>query len=59
VTIGGESVSVVGAGAQELVIAPLAHQFSGRVVVETAPSESAESAFDLSGLVAGRDGAGP
>jgi len=52
VTIAGEPVKVVSAAAQELVIAPLAHQLSGRLVVETAPGATAGTVFDLSGPTA-------
>lgn len=46
VTIGGEAVSVVSASDQEVLVAPLAHQLSGVVVVETGTGGRAETAFD-------------
>ncbi len=47
VTVGGEPVSVVRADERELVIAPLAHQMAGELVVEPAPQRAAAMAFDL------------
>ena len=47
VTIGGEPVRVVRADENEVVIAPLAHQMSGELLIETTPDSVARSGFDL------------
>jgi hypothetical protein len=47
VRVGGEPVTVLQASAKEIVVAPLAHQMSGTLSVETAPGLMAEMAFDL------------
>jgi hypothetical protein len=47
VTVGGEPVSVVRAAENEVVIAPLAHQMAGELVIEPSPKLSAAMAFDL------------
>jgi len=47
VTIGGEPVSVLSADAQELVIAPQAHQLAGELRVSTSPDLSGSTTFDL------------
>lgn len=46
VTIAGKPVSIVRATEQEVIVAPLAHQLSGNLVVETENGEQAEAAFD-------------
>lgn len=43
VRIGGEPLSVVHASEKEVIVAPLAHQMSGTLVIETAPGAFAEA----------------
>jgi hypothetical protein len=47
VHIGGERVRVLNASERELVIAPLPHQMSGALMVETAPGKTGQTEFDL------------
>jgi len=47
VSIGGQAVSVLKASDQELVIAPMAHQFAGTLSIETAPGSKAEMPLNL------------
>ena len=47
VSIGGEPVRVLKASNDEILIAPLAHQFSGTLSVETGNDSHSEIAFDL------------
>lgn len=47
VKIGGETVPVLKATEKELLVAPLAHQMGGSIVIETAPGSLAETEFDL------------
>ena len=47
VHIGGERVRVLEANERELVVAPLAHQMSGTLMVETAPGKRGQTEFDL------------
>lgn len=47
VSISGQSISVLKATNQELLIAPAAHQLAGTLVVETGPDGRTEAAFDL------------
>jgi hypothetical protein len=47
VSIGGEAVSVLKASDDELVLAPLAHQMSGMMMIETGADDRVETAFDL------------
>jgi hypothetical protein len=47
VKIGGENVPVLKATEKELLVAPLAHQMGGSIVIETAPGSLAETEFDL------------
>jgi hypothetical protein len=47
VSIGGQPVSVLNATDQEILIAPLPHQFAGMLSIETGPDSRAEVAFDL------------
>ncbi len=56
VLIGGERVAVLQATEHELLVAPLAHQTSGRLIVETAPGTTAETTFDLRASANGSDG---
>lgn len=56
VRIGGETVPVVRASDNELVIAPLAHQFSGTVEVETTPGTVVAHAFDCEPPPMAREG---
>jgi hypothetical protein len=58
VSIGGQAVSIVKASDQEVVIAPMAHQFAGTLSIETAPGSSAEMAFDLAPSVMQRPATG-
>jgi hypothetical protein len=48
VLIGGQAVSLLKATDQELLIAPMAHQFAGTLSIESGSDRSAEMAFDLS-----------
>ncbi len=47
VSIGGQPVSILKATNQEIVLAPLGHQFAGVLSLETGPDSRAEVAFDL------------
>jgi len=47
VRISGERVPVLEANERELLVAPLAHQMSGSLIVETAPGTVAETMFHL------------
>jgi hypothetical protein len=47
VRIGGENVKVLKATEKELLVAPLAHQTGGSIVIETEPGMTAETEFDL------------
>lgn len=47
VRIGGENVKVLKATEKELLVAPLAHQTGGAIVIETEPGMTAETEFDL------------
>ncbi|HEY0406409.1 MAG TPA: hypothetical protein VGC89_11825 [Pyrinomonadaceae bacterium] len=47
VRIGGERVRLLDANERELVVAPLAHQMSGTLMVETAPGKTVETEFDF------------
>jgi hypothetical protein len=47
VLIAGEPVSILTATDQELLVAPAAHQFGGKLIIETSPAARAEVAFDL------------
>lgn len=50
VTIGGEPVGLVKASAEELLLAPHAHQMAGELMVEPVPGSSTAVAFNLSGF---------
>lgn len=47
VRIGGETVPVVKATEKELLVAPLAHQMGGKIVIETDPGMQTETEFDF------------
>ena len=47
VEIEGEPVSVLRATDQELLLAPMAHQFGGMLTIETDPNYATQAAFDL------------
>jgi hypothetical protein len=47
VTISGESVPVLAASDQELLLAPLPHQLSGTLAVETEPGTSVQTSFNV------------
>lgn len=47
VRIGGETVPVLKATEKELLVAPLAHQMGGTVVIETEPGKTAQTEFDF------------
>jgi hypothetical protein len=47
VQIAGEAVSVLQANDRELLLAPMPHQFTGTLSIETGPEHATQTAFDL------------